>query len=95
MTTKAASKATLEELHALVARSYTERITMDIEDKVPTDAATLAGAAKFLKDNNISADPADSDDLSKLREKLIEQRKGRGGSVVALAEAQRKMANGE
>jgi len=86
----ASSKADLEVLHKLVAQSFKERLEMDIQDKVPTDAATLGALIKFLKDNNVTADPADADDLSDLRDKLKEQsaqRRKKVGNVVALANA--------
>ena len=70
---KAASLADLQELHSLIARSLNQRIAQDMEDGLPTDAATLGAAIKFLKDNNVSADPADADDLSALRDKLKQQ----------------------
>lgn len=41
-----------------------------MQDGVPTDAATLGAAIKFLKDNAITADPADADELHALRERL-------------------------
>lgn len=89
-----ASVGDLGELHKLVTRAYTERIKTDLEDELPTDAATLAGAAKFLKDNSITADPADSDDLGDLRKQLANQaearrkRKANGASIVALVKAE-------
>ena len=85
---KATPLAELQELHRLVAKSLNQRITLDMEDNIPTDAATLGAAIKFLKDNAVTADPADADDLSELRNKLKEQaaqRRARGSNVVALA----------
>ena len=70
MARKASTISELEELHALVTRSYTTRISQDLEDDIPTDAATLSGAAKFLKDNAITADPADKADLKGLQAQL-------------------------
>lgn len=94
---KAASLDALQELHRNVAKSLNDRITQDMEDKLPTDAATLGAAIKFLKDNNVSADPAASDDLDKMREALTKQmreRSGRRGNVVALATADLKVMEG-
>jgi hypothetical protein len=94
---KAATLAELQDLHRLIARSLSARITQDMEDDLPTDAATLGAAIKFLKDNNVSADPADADDLSALREKLREQaelRRANRGNVVALATADMKQLEG-
>ena len=85
---KAATISDLEDLHRLVVKSYTTRIKQDLDDNIPTDAATLAGAVKFLKDNAVTADPADQDDLAELRARLTEQaaeRRKKVGSVVALA----------
>lgn len=85
---KAATLGELQELHKMVAKSLRQRIELDMEDNIPTDAATLGAAIKFLKDNAVTADPADADDLHALRDKLKEQsiqRRKRVGNVVALA----------
>lgn len=85
---KATTMQELNELHRLVTKSYKTRIEQDLKDDIPTDAATLSGAVKFLKDNAVTADPADQDDLSELREKLKEQagkRRAKVGNVIALA----------
>jgi hypothetical protein len=87
---KASTIAELSDLHKLVAKSLSERISKDLEDDIPTDAATLGAAIKFLKDNAVTADPEDQEDLSELRDKLAEkarQRRVRVGNVVALASA--------
>ena len=94
---KAASLADLQDLHSLIARSLNQRITQDMEDGLPTDAATLGAAIKFLKDNNVSADPADADDLSALRDKLkqqAEQRRAGRSNVVQLATKDLKVMEG-
>jgi hypothetical protein len=85
---KATPLAELQELHRLVAKSLNQRITLDLEDSIPTDAATLGAAIKFLKDNAVTADPADQDDLADLRNKLKEQaaqRRAKGSNIVSLA----------
>ena len=66
----AATLKELQELHKVVAKSLNARITQDMEDNLPTDAATLSAAIKFLKDNSVTADPAEADDLEELRKKL-------------------------
>lgn len=94
---KAASLADLQDLHSLIARSLNQRISQDMEDGLPTDAATLGAAIKFLKDNNVSADPADADDLSALRDKLkqqAEQRRAGRSNVLKLATQDRKVMEG-
>lgn len=70
MARRSGSIAELEELHLLVTQAYSTRIKQDMEDDIPTDAATLSGAAKFLKDNAITADPADKADLKGLQAQL-------------------------
>lgn len=94
---KVSTVGELNELHALIAKSLKNRIVQDIDDNIPTDAATLGAAIKFLKDNNVTADPADSDDLAELRNKLKEQaaqRRKTVGNVVALASADLKEMQG-
>ena len=94
---KAASLADLQDLHSLIARSLNQRISQDMKDGLPTDAATLGAAIKFLKDNNVSADPADADDLSALRDKLkqqAEQRRAGRSNVVQLATQDLKVMEG-
>lgn len=94
---KASTVGELNELHVLIAKSLKQRIEQDIEDNIPTDAATLGAAIKFLKDNNVTADPADADDLSQLRDKLKEQsaqRRRKVGNVVALATADLEQLTG-
>ena len=84
----------LENLQKLMVQALTERVEMDMKDKIPTDAATLGVIAKLLKDNNVTADPADADDLSKLRTKLVEQsnaRKLKVGKVLELVQSDMAM----
>ena len=93
----ASSRKELEELHSLITQSFTMRIKADMADEIPTDAATLSGAVKFLKDNAVTADPADQDDLSELRDKMKEaalQRKAKAKGVLALVKDDLKEANG-
>lgn len=66
----ASDKASLEELHQLVTKAYSTEIALALKEEAPPNPALLAGAAKFLKDNDVTADPADSDDLKGLQAKL-------------------------
>lgn len=98
---KAASKGRLSELHGMIAESMIERLLKDKEDDLPTDAATLSAMIKFLKDNNISADPAGADDMTLLRQglkdQLAEQRERRAkakAEALALADADVKALTG-
>lgn len=65
----AAHKSQLGELHALIATAYTKGIELDMGDDI-YNPALLSAAAKFLKDNEITADIKSDDDLGALREKL-------------------------
>lgn len=86
----AATEDKLRKLHELVADSFINRIEDDINDNLPTDAATLAAAAKFLKDNNVSADPVDNGQLDELRKKMTERsaanKNAQASNIVALAD---------
>lgn len=94
---KTATLGELNELHRLVVESITQRIKLDMEDNIPTDAATLGAAIKLLKDNAVTADPADADDLSNLRDKLKEQaaaRRAKGKAVVELVQDDLRIMEG-
>uniref|UniRef100_A0AAU6W0R3 DNA maturase A n=4 Tax=unclassified bacterial viruses TaxID=12333 RepID=A0AAU6W0R3_9VIRU len=101
MARRSGSITELEELHRLVTESYSARIKQDLADDIPTDAATLSGAAKFLKDNAITADPADKADLKGLQAQLKEaaisrQQKAAGqrGNVLDLVRRDEQEAQG-
>jgi hypothetical protein len=61
------------ELHAKLARQLDKTLERDINDDMPTDAATLSVISNFLKNNNITCDPAERDTTSALAEKFKEQ----------------------
>lgn len=71
----AGSLEKLGRLHELITDSFISRIEEDMNEKLPTDAATLAAAAKFLKDNDVSADPAEQGKLDDLRQAMINRSK--------------------
>lgn len=90
MAEKAASMQELRELHRLITKSFTTRIKLDLDDNIPTDAATMSGAVKFLKDNAVTADPAEAEDLHELRKNLVElaeKRKERANSTLSLVKS--------
>lgn len=66
----ATDKASLEALHQLVTRAYSTEIALALKEEAPPNPALLAGAAKFLKDNDVTADPADKEDLKSLQSQL-------------------------
>lgn len=87
-----ATTSELAELHKLVATSLKQRIQEDLEQGIPTDAAIYGVAIKLLKDNNITANPIDSDELHELREKIRERAEKRGQKLVQLLEKRQKTA---
>ena len=70
---EAASTASLNELHRKFAKQLSDTLDRDVKDEMPTDAATLSVIKSFLKDNNITCDPADADTTSELQKKFREQ----------------------
>lgn len=77
----------LQDLQSMLIRGLTNRLKQDEEDALPTDAATLGVIARLLKDNNVTVDPADSDELDELRKQFTDRAKARrlkGSNVVDL-----------
>lgn len=72
-----ATKDELGGLHRLVTQAYIGEIEACQRDEVPITPALLSGAAKFLKDNEITADPADKKDLRLLQDALKKQSEAR------------------
>ena len=66
------SRALLEKLHGLLADSFVTRLEEDKKDAIPTDAATLGAISKFLKDNEVTADPADNTELADLKQQFMD-----------------------
>lgn len=69
----AASTASLNELHAKLAKQMLDTLTRDIDDDMPTDAATMSVIRGFLSDNNITCDPADKDTTTELQRRFADQ----------------------
>ena len=66
------TRVLLEKLHGLLADSFVHRLEEDKRDKIPTDAATLGAISKFLKDNEVTADPADNTELADLKQQFMD-----------------------
>lgn len=96
MTVKqAGSRALLEQLHGLLTESFLRRLADDARDEIPTDAATLGAISKFLKDNEVTADPADNTELADLKAQFMElqgqrQNGRKAGRVLELVKADLK-----
>lgn len=89
------SRALLERLHGLLTASFVARLEEDAQDNIPTDAATLGAISKFLKDNEVTADPADNTELADLKKQFMElqgqrQNGRKAGRVLELVKADLK-----
>ncbi|WP_397473749.1 hypothetical protein [Pusillimonas sp.] len=79
------SKATvndLSELHGVVARELTRRITSN-----EASAADIGAAIKFLKDNSITASIEDNNEMQALKEKLEERARKRSSLRLVKSES--------
>lgn len=97
MADKSATLPELQALHKKVAAHLIKRLDVPEGEEFMLDAATLGVAVKFLKDNNVSADPADKDDLDELRDKMAEnarKRRENRGKVVQLSGEDYKVMEG-
>lgn len=68
----AANNSVLGELHEALAQLMLNELQwyMEQDPPIPLPAADKAAIAKFLKDNSITCDPADNDQLEQLRKEL-------------------------
>lgn len=68
----AAKQGILGELHEALAKLMLNELQwyMEQDPPIPLPAADKAAIAKFLKDNSITCDPADNDQLEQLRKEL-------------------------
>ena len=77
---KPAAYGKMASLHAKLAEVMEEMLDDALRsDGLPLDAASIGTISKFLKDNEITCDPADKEDMNALREKFSRAR--RSGSV--------------
>ncbi len=68
----AAKRSRLSELHRMFTEALIEEIKQSKEDEVPLPAADKSVIAKFLKDNDITAD-ADSEEMQGLRDEFDDE----------------------
>ena len=87
---KAATKSRLSELHRMFTEALISELKQAGEDEIPLPAADKSVIAKFLKDNDITAD-ADSTEMQELRDEfedeLAAERKARAEELLAKAGA--------
>ena len=68
----AAKRSRLSELHRMLTEALIEEVRQSKEDGVPLPAADKSVIAKFLKDNDITAD-ADSEEMQGLRDEFDDE----------------------
>ena len=69
---KSATKSRLADLHRMFTEALIEELRQAGEDEVPLPAADKSVIAKFLKDNDITAD-ADSEEMQELRDEFDDE----------------------
>lgn len=65
-----ASTSKLSRLHEMLAEMMIEELETYKAEGLPVPAADKAAIAKFLKDNNVTCDPINADDIDKLRKEF-------------------------
>ncbi|QHJ82371.1 MAG: hypothetical protein [Bacteriophage sp.] len=87
---KAATKSRLSELHRMFTEALISELKQAGEEEIPLPAADKSVIAKFLKDNEITAD-ADSTEMQDLRDEfedeLAQKRQARAAELLAKAGA--------
>lgn len=90
---KAATKSRLSELHRMFTEALISELKQAGEEEIPLPAADKSVIAKFLKDNEITAD-ADSTEMQELRDEfedeLAQKRQARATELLAKAGADPK-----
>lgn len=100
----AASETKLGRLHEKVAEVLLEVLDGEVlpgygegdeavpDRRIPPSAAIIAAASKFLKDNDITCVPSESNALGELEQKMAERRKKRALSADDLAAARAQVS---
>lgn len=82
---KAGSKSRLSALHAMFTEALISELQEASTEKIPLPAADKSVIAKFLKDNDITAD-ADDESMKRLNDEfedeLEERRKARAAAIM-------------
>ncbi len=72
----------LRKLHQELSEAMLDEVRACREDGIPISAADKGAISKFLKDNDITAEPHDSDTLTALREQLQERQEERNTALA-------------
>ena len=88
---KAATKSRLSELHRMFTEALISELQQAGKEEIPLPAADKSVIAKFLKDNEITAD-ADSTEMQELRDafdddELAQKRRARAAELLKKAGA--------
>lgn len=83
----AAPVAKLGKLHELLTDIMLEELRMYQDESIPVPSSDKAAIAKFLKDNNITADPTDKAELDALKDLLLGRQEQKRTSLAAKLEA--------
>ena len=81
----AAKESKLGELHEFLAEQFMIEGMWYRENDIPMPAADKAAMSKFLKDNNITCDPADRSDLEALKAEFLAGSKARQSKAAQAA----------
>lgn len=82
----AAKQSALGELHEFLAEQFLIELKWYRENDIPVPAADKAAAAKFLKDNNITCDPADREGLEDLKNQFLAESNARKTKAAQLVD---------
>ena len=83
----AAPISKLGTLHEKLTDIMLEECTMYSAEGIPMPSSDKAAIAKFLKDNNVTADPADQADLEALRDRLLGKQELKRTALAAKLES--------
>lgn len=77
----------LGNLHELLTDIMITECNMYAEEGIPMPSSDKAAIAKFLKDNNVTADPTDQSDLEALKNALLGKREEQRTRLAEKVEA--------
>lgn len=84
----AAPISKLSKLHELLTDIMLEELDMYRSEAMPVPSSDKAAIAKFLKDNNVTADPADRADLDALKDALLGKQEAKRTKLAAKLQEQ-------
>lgn len=79
----AAKLTNMQKLHEMLAEQMLFELQWYRDENIPVPAADKAAISKFLKDNSVTCDPADADDIKRLQEEFAASSKERRERAIA------------